>query len=237
MMANDTLYIVMPAYNEVENIESVINQWYPIIEEKNEKSKIIVADSGSNDGTHELLERMSLDHSKLAVLSDTGKFHGPKLMALYRFAIEDGAEYVFQTDSDGQTSPDEFEMFWNERANFDAIIGYRSERGDGKGRAFVEKVVCILVRIFFGVKVPDANAPFRLMKGDALKKYIDKLPEDFNIPNIMFTVYFSYYGEKTKFLPISFKSRQAGKNSIDLVKIVKIGWKALKDFRMLRTKM
>ena len=237
MMANDTLYIVMPAYNEVENIESVINQWYPIIEEKNEKSKIIVADSGSNDGTHELLERMSLDRSKLAVLSDTGKFHGTKLMALYRFAIEDGAEYVFQTDSDGQTSPDEFEMFWNERANFDAIIGYRSERGDGKGRAFVEKVVCILVRIFFGVKVPDANAPFRLMKVDALKKYIDKLPEDFNIPNIMFTVYFSYYGEKTKFLPISFKSRQAGKNSIDLVKIVKIGWKALKDFRMLRTKM
>ena len=68
---------------------------------------------------------------------------------------------------------------------YDAIIGSRAVRGDGKSRKFVENVVCFLLRMIFGVKVSDANAPYRLMKSSLVAKYIDKLPEDFNIPNIM----------------------------------------------------
>lgn len=39
--------------------------------------------------------------------------HGPKHIALYDYAIRKGADYIFQTDSDGQTSPDEFEALYN----------------------------------------------------------------------------------------------------------------------------
>lgn len=98
----------------------------------------------------------------------------------------------------------------------------------------VENVVCLLLRLIFGVKVQDANAPFRLMKADLIKKYIGKLPRDFNLPNIMFTTYFVYFKEKVLFLPISFQPRKAGKNSINLKKIIKIGWKAIGDFYRLR---
>ena len=82
------------------------------------------------------------------------------------------------------------------RGRYDAIIGSRAVRGDGKSRKFVENVVCFLLRMIFGVKVSDANAPYRLMKSSLVAKYIDKLPEDFNIPNIMFTTYFVHYKEK-----------------------------------------
>lgn len=51
----DSLFIVMPAYNEEENIEAVIKQWYPILEGKSEKSRLVIADSGSSDKTHEIL--------------------------------------------------------------------------------------------------------------------------------------------------------------------------------------
>ena len=47
----DSLYIVMPAYNEEENIEGVIKQWYPILEGKSDDSRIVIADSGSKDRT------------------------------------------------------------------------------------------------------------------------------------------------------------------------------------------
>ena len=98
-------------------------------------------------------------------------------------------------------------------------------------------MVCLLLRLIFGVKIPDANAPFRLMKASLIKKYIKKLPRDYNLPNIMMTTYFSYYRENITFREISFKPRQGGVNSINLRKIMKIGWKALGDFRRLKKEM
>lgn len=227
----------MPAYNEEANIETVVKEWYPLLSGKDGSSRLVIADSGSTDSTHEKLINLQKEYPQLAVLSDTGKFHGPKVIALYGYAIKQGADYIFQTDSDGQTLPAEFHGFWNDRGQYDGIFGERVVRGDGKDRAMVEKVVCFLVKRFFGVTVPDANAPFRLMKASVVAKYLPRLPEDYNLPNIMMTTYFAYYKEKMTFRPITFRPRQGGTNSIDLKKITKIGWNALGDFRKFRKEM
>lgn len=155
----------------------------------------------------------------------------------YRYAIEHNAEYIFQTDSDGQTKAEEFADFWGLRESYDAVIGNRENRGDGKNRIFVEKIVCLLLRFYFKVKVPDANAPFRLMKTDLVKKYIGYMPERYFLPNIMFTAYFSFYKEKIIFKKITFQPRQKGENSMNYKKIVKIGWKALYDFHKFKKNM
>ncbi len=228
---NEILYIVMPAYNEEMNIDNVVQSWYSILNGKNEMSRIVIADSGSTDATHQKLEELQRKFPKLDILSGTGKFHGPKVIALYDYAIKNGADWIFQTDSDGQTDPNEFAAFWNIRNEYDGIFGERTVRGDGKSRAFVEKVVCFLLRLYFGVKVPDANAPFRLMRSSVVRKYLSRLDADYNLPNIMMTTYFAYYNEKLTFRKISFKPRQGGVNSINIPKIVRIGWKALGDFR------
>ena len=55
------------------------------------------------------------DYPKLEILDTDNCFHGPKLIALYKFAISNHADYIFQTDSDGQTNPKEFESFWSLR--------------------------------------------------------------------------------------------------------------------------
>lgn len=233
----ENLYIVMPAYNEEENISNVVNAWYPILSGKGEDSKLIIADSGSTDSTHKKLLILKKEFPKLEILETTDKQHGLKIIALYDYAIRNNADYIFQTDSDGQTDPEEFDKFWNARNKYDVILGCRLERGDGKQRVFVERVVYLLLRLYFGVKVPDANAPFRLMKSDIVGKYLYKLPVDYNIPNIMMTTYFVYFNEKIKFLKISFKPRQGGVNSINVLKIIKIGWNALGDFRKLKKEM
>lgn len=234
---SDILYIVMPAYNEEENIRDVVEQWYPLLEGKSEASRLVIADSGSTDKTHEILLEMTGGYPKLEILEKTNKFHGPKLMALYNYAIRKGADYIFQTDSDGQTDSKEFEAFWKLRKQYDGIFGNRTVRGDGKDRKFVEEVVCLLLKLYFGVKVPDANAPFRLMKAETLEKYLSRIPEDYNIPNIMITTYYVYYQEKYAFRQISFQARAAGENSINIPKIVGIGKNALKDFYKFRKEM
>ena len=156
---------------------------------------------------------------------------------MYDYSIKNGAEYIFQTDSDGQTNPDEFEAFWNERKKYVGIFGNRTVRGDGKDRAFVEHTVCALLKLYFGVSVPDANAPFRLMKSDTVKKYLYRMPAEYNLPNIMMTTFFAHYKENITFKEISFKPRQAGVNSINIPRIINIGWKALGDFRKFKKEM
>ena len=236
---NKKLYIVMPAYNEEENIKSTLDSWYPIVEKHNcnGQSRLVLVNDGSKDNTQQIIDKYAKDHPLFTPMFKENSGHGPTVIYAYNYAIKNGADWIFQTDSDGQTNPDEFEDFWNCREEYDAIFGNRTERGDGQSRALVEKIVCFIVRIFFGVKVPDANAPFRLMKAEKLEQYLKKLDSDFNLPNIMITTYFKYYGDKVLFKPISFKPREKGTNSINIKKILRIGIEALKDFRTLKKEL
>lgn len=234
----ESLCIVMPAYNEEANIENVVKEWYGVLKGKSEKSRLVIADFGSKDRTHEILCYMKANgYPQLEILQNKNQFHGPKVLDLYKYAIDNNMDYIFQTDSDGQTDSKEFDDFWKLRNDYDGIFGNRVARQDGKYRAFVEKVVCKLLKLYFKVDVPDANAPFRLMKTEVLKKYINNLPYDYNLPNIMLVVYFVHYKENVLFNKISFRPRTAGKNSINLRKICKIGWNALGDFWLFKKQM
>lgn len=235
----EVLYIVMPAYNEKDNIEQTLDAWYSVIKKHsaNGKSRLVVVDDGSKDDTYKIMKKYAKTHPLFKPLTKTNGGHGPAVIFAYKYALENKADWIFQTDSDGQTNPEEFEAFWEDRKKYDAIFGHRNERGDGKSRAMVEKVVCRLVKHYFGVKVPDANAPFRLMKAKKLSEYVAKLDPNYNLPNIMITTYFVYYGNKVEFKKISFKPREKGVNSINVKKIIKIGRDSLKDFRKLKKEL
>ena len=235
----EKLYIIIPAYNEQDNLKALVNDWYPIIEQHSadNSSRLVIINDGSKDNTYVVLKDLAKSRPMMEVLTKENGGHGDTLLFGYRYAIENGADYIFQTDSDGQTSPSEFETFWNKRQEYDAVFGDRTKREDGKSRVFVERVLCIILKMVFGVKIPDSNAPFRLMRSSYVDKYIRMLPEHYNLPNVMLTTLGTYYNEKILFLPITFKNRQGGKNSINIRKIVSIGMKALKDFRDIRKKL
>lgn len=232
----DKLYIVIPAYNESENLVKLVEDWYPVIESHSSEmeSRLVIIDDGSKDNTYRILLDQAAERPLLKPLTKENGGHGPTVLYGYRYAINNNADWIFQTDSDGQTSPDEFEQFWQLRNQYDAIIGCRPHRQDGKSRIFVEKTLLMILRLTFGVHIPDSNAPFRLMRKDLVETYINKMPNDYNLPNVMLTTYFAYFKENIKFIEISFKPRQGGVNSINIKKIVKIGCKALLDFRRLK---
>ena len=226
----DKLFIIMPAYNEEKNITSVVEEWIKVVDKIGNDSKLLIVNDGSKDETEKVLSALSLIHPNLLTITKGNEGHGPTLLFGYKLALNSGADYVFQTDSDGQTTTDDFWKFWDDRDKFSAIFGKRPVRGDGKDRKFVENVLCFIIGIIFHIKVPDANAPFRLFEACKLNSYIMKIPEGFNLPNVLLTVMYVKYGEKTEFKPITFRPRQAGVNSINIKKIVKIGMKAVKDF-------
>ena len=240
-MENDVLYIVMPAYNEEGNIKNVVAQWHSVLTKINtqegRRSKLLIANDGSKDKTYELMQGLTAGYPDFEPLDKPNSGHGATVLYLYRKAIEAGAGFIFQTDSDGQTNPDEFWQMWENRNQYDFQIGDRSTREDGKDRVFVTRVLRFVVRLMFGVYVKDANTPFRLMKSERLQAVMQVIPPDFFLCNVAISAIAVKWNERCRWYPITFKPRQAGVNSINFKRIIKIGWKALGDFRMINKQL
>lgn len=232
----DVLYIIIPAYNEEENIRQVIEQWHPIVEKHHGdgKSKLVIVNDGSKDNTYKIMRDLMDAYPYLEPLTKANKGHGATVLYGYHYALEHDADYIFQTDSDGQTEPGEFEEFWEQRKHYDMLIGNRNKREDGRDRVIVTKVLKLVLKVCFGVTVTDANTPYRLMQAGTLKKYIGLIPVDFNLSNVLISVIYAKKSLKVKYLPITFRERQGGVNSINLKKICSIGRQAIIDFMEIK---
>lgn len=230
---SDILYIVIPAYNEEANIESVIADWYPVVTRSGADSRLVVIDDGSKDSTFEIMTRLAAELPQFIPVTKPNGGHGATVLYGYNYALEHGAEYVFQTDSDGQTLPAEFDEFWKRREMYDMVIGHRKGRQDGKSRVFVTKTLKLVCRICFHVTLTDANTPFRLMKAETLRDNLRFVPKDYNLSNVILSVIYAKREQKVKYIPITFRPRQGGVNSINMKRIFKIGKQAFIDFRQI----
>jgi glycosyltransferase involved in cell wall biosynthesis len=226
-------YVIIPSYNEEANIGKVVEEWYNVVANIGENSRLVVIDGGSKDETYKILQSLSLRLPQLIAIQKNNYGYGVSVLYGYKYALENRADWVFQTDSDGQTDAKEFWRFWHEKDQYSALFGLRNHREDGISRIFVTKVLKIILRWIFGLNVPDANVPFRLIKGSILQKHIIKIPNNFNMTNIniILAVSILKYENNVRFFPITFKKRQGGVNSIVLRKIIKIGIQGVKDFR------
>lgn len=230
------IYFVMPAYNEEENIGFTIGSWYSVVEKLHalgEEARLVVANDGSKDNTFAIMERLQAEHPFYEPLDKPNTGHGATVLYLYRYAIAHGADYVFQTDSDGQTVPDEFWQMWKNREKYDFQIGHRIGRQDGFSRILVTKTLRLVVWLMFHEWVVDANTPFRLMRADKLHDIMKVIPENYDLCNVAISAIATKWNYKVGWYQITFKPRQGGINSINMKRIFRIGKKALGDFRKI----
>lgn len=232
----DIVYIVMPAYNEQANIESVIGQWHPVCERicaEGHEARLVIANDGSKDNTYAIMQQLQAKYPLLVPLDKPNSGHGATVLFLYRYAIAHKADYIFQTDSDGQTLPEEFWPLWAHRADYDFQIGSRIGRQDGISRILVTKTLRLVVWLMFHVWVEDANTPFRLMNTQKLMPILDVIPEDYNLANVAVSAIALRWHYSVGWYPITFRPRQGGVNSINMRRIARIGVKALSDFNTI----
>ena len=231
-----SLCIVIPAYNEEAAIAQVVNQWYPVVTSSGD-GNLIVVDDGSEDDTLDILTTLARKRPALEVHTKRNEGHGPTVLFGYRQALAEGADYVFQTDSDGQADPADFARFWTRRGDVDVLMGHRRSREDGASRVLVTNVLRMVVSALFHVSVPDANVPFRLMRADALADALDLVPQGYGLANVALTVALLKLGYSVEFLPIAFHERQSGVSSINIPTITRIGMEACADFARLNRSM
>lgn len=109
------LIMVMPTYNESEAIQGVLNDWIRVfnnlIGDKPDDYTILIINDGSTDDTADKIISMNNPHIMLINQPNSG--HGKALYNGYTKAVSMNPDYIFQTDSDGQTNPDEFRLLWD----------------------------------------------------------------------------------------------------------------------------
>lgn len=184
-----TLAIVIPVYNEEENIKKVIVDWSKIL--SNRLFDIIVINDGSKDKTKLILNKIKKKIHNLIIINKLNGGHGETIYLGYKYAVKKKYKFVFQVDSDDQFSAADFKSLWRLRNKpFDLITGYRLYRKDPLVRIFLSKVVLrIFFLIYFNKRIADANIPYRLMKHNFLEKFIRNSSKKYIAPNILMTLY------------------------------------------------
>jgi dolichol-phosphate mannosyltransferase len=229
-MRNSDFWVVMPVYNEQEVIIKVINDWLRVLREIFGHGNFVmcILNDGSSDCTREKLDQMNEEEILVIDKDNTG--HGQTCVYGYRIAVNNGATWVFQIDSDGQCDPKYFRNLYNFRTEHKVIYGYRAKRLDGVDRFFVSRFVSVFTYFATRVWVKDANVPYRLMHRESLLNYLSDFPKDFHLANILLSVlHAKYHG--IFWCDIVFRQREGGVASVKTFSFLRHGFKLFVQLR------
>lgn len=219
------LAIVIPVYNEEDCVVEVIREWLAMLDRSGLTGQVRVYDDGSRDGTAQRLD--TLRHEPRVRIERHGNCgHGPTILRGYREAVED-CTWVFQCDSDGEISADYFLQLWSRRDEADLITVVRRDRHQELGRRVISAVSRLVVRILFGGRVKDVNAPYRLMRSAWLAPLLPALPADTFAPNVLISGAGSLGQTRVASVPVECRPRAAGQSSIIGLRAVKAAARSL----------
>jgi dolichol-phosphate mannosyltransferase len=223
-------WVIMPVYNEEEAVPKVIKDWLKILKSTLGSDFTFCAiNDGSKDNTLNILNEIALHEKNVKVVDKPNSGHGQSCVFGYKLALENGAEWIFQMDSDGQCDPQYFPAVIEASKNQKVVYGYRKTRDDGTKRFLISRVVSLFAYLSTGVWVKDANVPYRLMHRSTLENYVNKIPSDFHLANILLSVIQQkFFG--ISWVTIHFLNRAGGTPSVKAYSFAKHG---IKLFRQL----
>ena len=223
-MSPNSALIVLPTYNECENIERLV----PEILSLGVGVDVLVIDDNSPDGTGQVAETLRASHPELHVMHRVGKIGlGTAYRAGFGYAIERGYEQVLTMDADFSHQPRYLPELVRLGREADLVIGSRYTPGGGASgwplsRKIISGTANRLARLVLGVTARDCTSGYRCYKREALIK-ID--PESVLSSGYSFLVEMLYRVESAglavREAPIIFVERQAGKSKISRVEVYK----------------
>jgi len=226
--------IVLPTYNEAENLVPLVTQ---LVSLPLPDSHVLIIDDHSKDGTGKLADDLREKHpARVSVIHRPGKMGlGTAYVTGFRWAIERGADYVIQMDSDFSHSPNYLSQFVSKIKDYDVVVGSRYVPG-GKldprwsgWRYFLSKWAnSVWVHLLLGLQVRDATAGFKCWSRRALEKIsLNQVLSN----GYVFQVEMAYFCEKNGLhileIPIYFEDRRIGKSKMSVPVKIEAAWRVL----------
>lgn len=238
----DRKIVIIPTYNERENIENIIRKVFSL----DGGYDILIIDDGSPDGTAAIVKRLQQEFpERLHMIERPGKLGlGTAYITGFKWSIDKGYDYTFEMDADFSHNPEDLPRLYQAcKDGADLAIGSRYCDGISVinwpiGRIIMSYYASVYVRTILGIKVYDCTAGFKCYSNKVLRTIdLDKVEMKgygFQI-EMKYTTY--KLGFKITEVPIIFVNRKAGTSKMSGGIFGEAFWGVLKlRFRKLKPK-
>ena len=239
----DRKVVIIPTYNEKENIEKIIRKVFSLDGEYH----ILVIEDGSPDGTGTIVKDLMEEFpERLFIIERTGKLGlGTAYITGFKWSVERGYDYIFEMDADFSHNPEDLPLLYEACAvdGADLSIGSRYCNGISVinwpiGRVIMSYFASVYVRTILGMKVYDTTAGFKCYRRNVLETIdLDKV----RMKGYGFQIEMKYttykLGFKIKEVPIIFVDRKEGTSKMSSGIFGEAFWGVIKlKFRKIRPK-
>jgi dolichol-phosphate mannosyltransferase len=216
-------WLILPTYNEAENLEPIVAASSEVLARAAPDGfRVLVVDDGSPDGTGAIADRLAREHDWLEVLHRTHKAGiGPAYLAGFRQALDQGAGFLFEMDSDFSHDPaDLARLLAAVRAGADLALGSRYVPGGGVGdwgplRRLVSEGGSTYARWVLGLPVRDLTGGFKCFRREVLEAiHFDSVRSRGYAFQVELTYRAVNAGFRVVEVPIIFRDRRVGQSKM-----------------------
>jgi dolichol-phosphate mannosyltransferase len=216
-------WLILPTYNEAENVEPIVRAAGEVLSRASpDGHQVLVVDDGSPDGTGAIADRLARERSWVEVLHRTSKNGiGPAYLAGFRHALDRGAGFVMEMDSDFSHDPaDLARLLATVHGGADLALGSRYVPGGGVSdwgllRRLISEGGSAYARLVLGLPVRDLTGGFKCFRREVLEAiHFDGVRSR----GYAFQVELTYRAVRAGFrvveVPIVFRDRQRGQSKM-----------------------
>ncbi len=207
------ILVIIPTYNEADNIRQLVAEIHAVYD----SIHILVVDDNSPDKTWELVEEMKAGDSRIHLIRREGKLGlGTAYVAGFKFAIENGYDFIFQMDADFSHNPKSIPKFLQAIKDKDLVIGSRYKNGVRVVNWPIKRLILsflanVYTRVTTGMPVADATGGYKCFRREVLAALeLDKIRSN----GYAFQIEMNFKTYKKGFrlteIPIIFEDRRVG---------------------------
>jgi len=223
--------VIIPTYNEKENIGEIV----PQILKKDSSIDVLIVDDNSPDGTGEIADEIAKENPRIMVLHREKKAGlGTAYKTGFRYALENGYDYVFEMDADFSHDPKYIPDFLEAVKEADLVLGSRYICGVNVinwpiSRLLLSYYANVYTRWVTGLPVKDATGGFKCFRRAVLENVdLDKVQSE----GYSFQIEMSFRawkkGFKIKEVPIVFWDRRVGQSKMSKKIVREAVWRVWK---------
>lgn len=214
-MKDYSLSLVIPAHNEQDNLELLVEQTNQALKRITNKYEIIIVDDGSTDKSIQALSNLKKIYSKLSVIK-LRRRSGQTAALMAGFSHAKG-KIIVTIDADLQQDPQDISKLVKAiNKNTDVVTGVRPQKDRSLIYSFISSIEKLLIKKLLGINLADFNVSPNAFKAASLKD-IQLFGEmhRFLVPILL------WRGYRVKAIPVSFHQRHAGESKYKPTKAIR----------------
>lgn len=227
-MAVKKALVIIPTYNECENIRELVEQTVLSGRNKNFSVDLVIVDDNSPDGTGKIADELSKKNNAIRVIHRPGKLGiGSAHLEGLKFGIEKGYDYLITMDADFSHNPKYVPRLIVFMDDQDVVIGSRYVPGGGVencklSRRIISRLANRYIKTMLGFKVMDCTAGFRCYRRELLEKLdLDRYYASGYSSLVEMLYRCKRVNARVGEIPIYFKNRVLGKTKLSEHEMVK----------------